>query len=233
VTASAWLCLATALALWPARRRDGRAAPPSAGAPSAGRGGRAFAAAAGVGIACLAVGGPVGGGVAAGLLGPLAAWLAGRPGQGRAGTLDPALPLVLDLAAAALRSGRTLPDALDGALPAAGDELRSLLQQVAGLLRLGAEPARAWAVAAADPDLATVAAAAVRSASSGLRVALTLERQAGELRATAATRAATRAQHAGVTVLAPLGACFLPAFVCLGIVPVVAGLAASSFGGLR
>ena len=52
------------------------------------------------------------------------------------------------------------------------------------------------------------------------------------MRADAASHGAARAQRAGVTVLAPLGACFLPAFVCLGIVPVVAGLATSSFGGL-
>jgi pilus assembly protein TadC len=33
------------------------------------------------------------------------------------------------------------------------------------------------------------------------------------------------AQRAGVLITVPLGLCFLPAFVCLGIVPVIAGLA--------
>ncbi len=33
------------------------------------------------------------------------------------------------------------------------------------------------------------------------------------------------AERAGVLIAGPLGLCFLPAFVCLGIVPVVAGLA--------
>ncbi len=170
--------------------------------------------------------------MAAAVLGPLTAWALRRAGRAAAHPPDPALPLVLDLAAAALRSGRTLPDALDAALPAAGDQLRAGLQPVAGLLRLGAEPARAWSAVPAASPLATVAAAAVRSASSGLRIAATFERVAGELRDEAASRGAARAQRAGVTVLAPLGACFLPAFVCLGIVPVIAGLAASSFGGL-
>jgi hypothetical protein len=31
-------------------------------------------------------------------------------------------------------------------------------------------------------------------------------------------------------VLAPLGACFLPAFLCLGVVPLVLGIAADVFG---
>jgi hypothetical protein len=37
-------------------------------------------------------------------------------------------------------------------------------------------------------------------------------------------------QRAGVWVLAPLGACFLPAFVCLGVAPLVLGIAADVFG---
>ncbi|HTY29142.1 MAG TPA: type II secretion system F family protein, partial [Mycobacterium sp.] len=33
-------------------------------------------------------------------------------------------------------------------------------------------------------------------------------------------------------IAGPLGLCFLPAFVCLGIVPVVAGLADDVFGSV-
>jgi hypothetical protein len=38
-------------------------------------------------------------------------------------------------------------------------------------------------------------------------------------------RAAATAERAAVLIAGPLGLCFLPAFVCLGIVPVVAALA--------
>ena len=41
-----------------------------------------------------------------------------------------------------------------------------------------------------------------------------------------------RAERAGVLVSGPLGLCFLPAFVCLGIVPVVIGLAGTTLAGL-
>jgi hypothetical protein len=37
-------------------------------------------------------------------------------------------------------------------------------------------------------------------------------------------------RRAGVWVLAPLGACFLPAFVCLGVAPLVLGIAADVVG---
>lgn len=33
-------------------------------------------------------------------------------------------------------------------------------------------------------------------------------------------------------VSGPLGLCFLPAFICLGIVPVVIGLATRTLGGI-
>ena len=45
---------------------------------------------------------------------------------------------------------------------------------------------------------------------------------------TLVTEAAVR--RAGVWVLAPLGACFLPAFVCLGVVPLVIGIAGDALG---
>jgi hypothetical protein len=37
-------------------------------------------------------------------------------------------------------------------------------------------------------------------------------------------------RRAGVWVLAPLGLCFLPAFVCLGVVPLVLGIAEGVLG---
>ncbi|TFV57943.1 UNVERIFIED_ORG: type II secretion protein F, partial [Bacillus sp. AZ43] len=50
--------------------------------------------------------------------------------------------------------------------------------------------------------------------------------------ARAASRAATEeaVRRAGIWVLAPLGLCFLPAFVCLGVVPMVLGIAGDVLG---
>ena len=56
-----------------------------------------------------------------------------------------------------------------------------------------------------------------------------------ELAATQRTRAedasAAAAERAGVLISGPLGLCFLPAFICLGIIPVVIGLAGNVLGG--
>ena len=102
------------------------------------------------------------------------------------------------------------------------------LATVAALYRLGAEPRRAWADV--PEPLAGLGRVLVRTGESGASVAPALHSLAADARA--AARAATEAavRRAGVWVLAPLGLCFLPAFVCLGVVPLVLGIAAGVFG---
>jgi Flp pilus assembly protein TadB len=152
----------------------------------------------------------------------------GRPG----GERDPqSLPVTLDLVAAALRSGRPLADALSLAAPAASAGTARALVQVATLVRLGAAPEQAWAAVPRDGPLGPVAAVAVRSAASGIKVAGGMERLAARIRADRGAAATARAHRAGVLALAPLAACFLPSFVCLGIVPVVVGMARAAFRG--
>jgi Flp pilus assembly protein TadB len=148
---------------------------------------------------------------------------AGGPG-------DANVPLLLDLVAAALRAGRPLPDALELAAPAGAPATAARLVQVARLLRLGAEPERAWAAVAEGP-LRPLLPVAVRSAASGLKLASAFERLAAELRAERAAADLARASRAGVLALAPLAACFLPSFVCLGVVPTVAGVVGAALGG--
>lgn len=124
----------------------------------------------------------------------------------------------LDLMSACLKAGLPVPTAIRAA--GIGE-----LSQVAELLTLGADPNTAWAKALADPQTAALARAARRTARSGAALA----RQAAELaertRAEAGDQAEAKAQRAAVAVAAPLALCFLPAFLCLGVVPVVLGLA--------
>ncbi len=136
------------------------------------------------------------------------------------------LPLALDLTAVALRAGQPLERALLAAAPAAGGAA-ARLTSVARLLALGADPVDAWATVADDAALAGVAASARRSAHSGIRLAAAFENLAADLRAQAADAGRARAHRAGVMAAAPLGLCFLPAFVCLAIVPALMGLAAT------
>jgi Flp pilus assembly protein TadB len=185
------------------------------------------------GCAILAVLGlRAGGVVAAAVCPPLAVgltWLQRRPVPTEP---DAALALVLDLVATALRSGRPLPDALALAAPAARPDVNRTLQRVAGLLRLGADPQQAWSASARAGPLAAVAVVAVRSATSGIKLAAAFERLATDLRAERSAAAAARAHRAGIVAMAPLAACFLPSFVCLGVIPVVVGIASKALGAV-
>ncbi len=228
--ALSWLLLAAAVLTAPPRLAARHVARTPRPPRTAGRGGRAATAAAvtAVGLACVLVGGPVGAGVAA-VGGPALWWGLERLRRRPVPPLDdPALPVTLDLVAAVLRGGRPLADAVRRAAPAAGAGARADLERVAGLLRLGADPALAWAAVRPDGPLADVVPVAVRSAASGMRVAAAFEDLADDLRGRRRAAGAMRAQRAGVRAMGPLAACFLPSFVCLGIIPVVVGIAANA-----
>ncbi len=106
------------------------------------------------------------------------------------------------------------------------------LRRGADRLALGADPADAWDGGAGDDELLDdFARAARRSAKSGAPLSDTVAELAVRYRAEAEDRIAADIERAGVLVAGPLGLCFLPAFVCLGIVPVVIGLARDVLGG--
>ena len=106
-----------------------------------------------------------------------------------------------------------------------------MLRRAADLLALGADPARGVVDCAGsgggsvDTHTDALLRLARRSASSGAALADGVAELADQSRHDAAHAATAAAERAGVLIAGPLGLCFLPAFVCLGIVPVVAGLA--------
>lgn len=136
------------------------------------------------------------------------------------------LPLLLDLLAVCLRAGTPLVIAMETVVDALPGPFSEDLATVASLQRLGCDATRAWADLDDDPDLGPVARAVSRSSESGARLAAAFERIAADRRSTLATTGEARARRAGVLAMAPLGLCFLPAFVSLGIVPIVLALAA-------
>jgi pilus assembly protein TadC len=136
------------------------------------------------------------------------------------------LPLTLDLLSVCLRAGMPLVAALETVADALPGPFSDDLHVIAGLQRLGTAPAVAWVELASDPDLAPVGRVVARSAESGSRLAAAFDRLAVDRRAALASAGLSRARTAGVVAMAPLGLCFLPAFVCLGIVPIVLSLAA-------
>ncbi|MGP3638669.1 type II secretion system F family protein, partial [Streptomyces sp. 24-1644] len=59
----------------------------------------------------------------------------------------------------------------------------------------------------------------------GAPAAEPVARLAQAMRAERSSAAVARAQRAGVLITAPVGLCFLPAFLAIGVAPVVIGLA--------
>lgn len=138
------------------------------------------------------------------------------------------LPLVLELLASCLAGGAPLRDAAAAVAAAAPGPAGRRLAAVAAALAVGSPPTEAWAALAsdsADDPLAPAARALARAADGGAPVAAAVSRLAAEARADARSRGEQAARRVGVLAVAPLGLCFLPAFVLLGVVPVVVGLA--------
>jgi hypothetical protein len=155
--------------------------------------------------------------------GVLATRRGGRPGGVLAPEPDTDLAAGWQLLAVCLEAG--LPVAL--AVTAAAEPLRGVvgarLRRTAGLLELGADASAAWLAAEQLPALATFAAG--RSAGTGSALAQVARAEAERIRAGLLDTAQAKAQRAAVLITAPLGVCFLPAFMVLGIAPVVVGLA--------
>jgi len=137
------------------------------------------------------------------------------------------LPSACDLVAVCLTAGGPVGATLSEVADVLPDPLAGALREVAGLYRLGAEPRRAWA--AAPEDLVPLGRVLVRAGESGSAAGPALRALAADVRAADRARTDRAVRRAGVWVLAPLGLCFLPAFVCLGVVPLVLGLAGDVF----
>ncbi|WP_063049433.1 type II secretion system F family protein [Nocardia arthritidis] len=153
--------------------------------------------------------------------------------------IDPlAVASVLDLLAACLRAGLPMASAARAVAPEAPEALGEALRRAADLLALGADAATAWGRVARDAngrpgaeEIESLARMARRSARSGSSLAAAVMELAEQQRSAVEDTAAAKAERAGVLIGGPLGLCFLPAFVCLGIVPVVIGLAGRVLDG--
>lgn len=137
-----------------------------------------------------------------------------------------------DVLAACLSAGMATAAAAAAAAELAPAGLAQRLTRAGNLLALGADPAKAWGQldSAADPYGAALARMARRSAESGAALAQGAVELADQVRSEAGAAAEAAAGRASVLIAGPLGLCFLPAFICLGVVPVVAGLAGRVLG---
>ncbi|MET7697652.1 type II secretion system F family protein [Streptomyces sp. NPDC005485] len=141
------------------------------------------------------------------------------------------LPLAADLVAACIAAGAGPVVAAQAVGEALGGPVGERLARGAAEVRLGGEPAEAWRRLASIPGAGPLARLLERAGESGVPAAGPVARQAAEARAAWGRTATERARRAAVLVTAPVGLCFLPAFLAIGVLPVVIGLADGVLGG--
>ncbi|EAQ00449.1 hypothetical protein JNB_09759 [Janibacter sp. HTCC2649] len=159
----------------------------------------------------------------------------GDVGAASAAMRDAATVLTVDeaadalvLCALALRSGLGPIEALEAVADHVGGAVARQLRVVASAHRWGQDAATSWAhVGEAWRPAALAWQAAEQSGAAPAGVVLAA---AERMRREEASRVEAAVQRAGVLLVLPLGACFLPGFVGTTVVPVVLHLARSSLG---
>ncbi|WP_257980822.1 type II secretion system F family protein [Streptomyces sp. CB02959] len=136
-----------------------------------------------------------------------------------------------DLLAACLAAGAGPREAAEAVGRSLEGTVAERLRHIAAELRLGGEPAAVWPRLAELPGAEALARCMERAGISGAPAVEPASRIAAELRAEWGRAAAARARRAGVLVTLPLSGCFLPAFLALGVAPVLIGLAGGLLGG--
>ncbi|MBA2561010.1 MAG: type II secretion system F family protein [Propionibacteriales bacterium] len=164
------------------------------------------------------------GGLAAGLA---LSWWIGRlesPATVRAKEeISRDLPLAADLLAACATVGRPVEESLQLVSASVGGALAVRLDAIMARLALGADPLAEWRRAGADPQLASLGRAMARTLESGAPLVDGLTRLAEDRRRERRTQTQLRARNVAVKAAGPLAACFLPAFMLIGVVPTIAG----------
>lgn len=142
-------------------------------------------------------------------------------------------PLVLDLVAAALRTGVSIPRALAAVGRVCGS---ARLERTGALLLLGADWEEAWGEEPAWRDGPGVPHEALAQAlqpawCDGADPVPLLARAAATLQARRDRAAREAAGRLGVRLVLPLGLCHLPAFILVGVVPVLLSTGVALLGG--
>jgi Flp pilus assembly protein TadB len=134
------------------------------------------------------------------------------------------LPTAVDLLASCLDAGAAPESGLVSVSRALGGPVGEELLAIHHRLEVGVDPSQVWRSVAGHPQLGPLGRAVGRAHDTGAPVGQAVHRLAEELRDRARADVETRARSIEVKAAAPLGLCLLPAFVLLGVVPMVAGV---------
>lgn len=149
----------------------------------------------------------------------------GPPGRSRKEASEEGLrdtAMMLELIGAMLDAGSGIGRALELVAASAAPEYRRSLRPVVAALAIGADWETAWRTSEVrTPELQALRQALGFAALTGAPSSAILYAQAARLRRERFRAAEKRAAALGVRLVVPLGLCSLPAFICLGVVPVL------------
>lgn len=141
----------------------------------------------------------------------------------RQGLRDTAM--MLELVAAMLDAGSGIGRSLELVAAAASTEYGRSLRPVVSALAIGADWETAWRSSEVRaPEIRALRDALGFAALTGAPSSVILYAQAARMRRERFRAAEKRAASLGVKLVIPLGLCSLPAFICLGVVPVLLAL---------
>jgi pilus assembly protein TadC len=140
------------------------------------------------------------------------------------------LPQVCDLLVSCLQAGLPLSSGVAAVTGALSCPLADELDEALAKIALGVDEARVWGELAVHPPLATFGRELARGAATGVALTQRIAELGAEARREAAASVEVRVRRVGVHSVMPLMVCFLPAFVLLGLVPVIGGFIARFFG---
>lgn len=155
----------------------------------------------------------------------------GAAAEGPAGSRGRGLKdtaMMLELVAAMLDAGAGIGRSLELVAASAAPRYRDTLRPVVSALAIGADWETAWRSSAVRlPEILELRDALGFAALTGAPSSAILYAQAARLRRERFRAAEKRAASLGVKLVIPLGLCSLPAFICLGVVPVLLALVPS------
>lgn len=132
------------------------------------------------------------------------------------------VPMILELVAAMLDSGAGLGRSLELIAGCASPQLGRSLRTVVAALDIGTDWETAWRSSGREcAEAHKIKDSLAFAALTGAPSSAILYAEAARLRREQFRMAEKRAATLGVKLVIPLGLCSLPAFICLGVVPVL------------
>ncbi len=141
----------------------------------------------------------------------------------------PEVAVVIELLVAALRTGVGVPRALQAIGTAVGGPGGPDLSAVGTALVLGSSWDQAWQLS--PPEYRFLGRALRPAWEHGAPPAAVLEATRARMMRQTQERTEVAAQRLGVHLVIPLGLCFLPSFIALGVVPILFSLGGALLGG--